>query len=73
MRIVLEEQITEQFVRADMAWELFFRSKTEMPEGHAEYLLPFANLFWDEMDQRAGRLMKAEAREVIVHGFHDII
>jgi len=58
MKIVLDDQVTERSIRADLAWELFFRSKTEMPKGHGEPLLPFANWFWDEMGQRAGRLMK---------------
>src|SRR5260370_3012947 len=58
MKIVLDDQVTEQSVRADLAWELFFNSKTEMPKGHGEPLLPFANWFWDEMGQRAGRLMR---------------
>ncbi len=58
MKIVLDDQVTERSVRADLAWELFFKSKTEMPKGHGEPLLPFANWFWDEMGQRAGRLMK---------------
>ena len=66
MKIVLDEQFTERSVRADLAWELFFRSKTEMPKGHSEPLLPFANWFWDEMGQRAGRLMKLSKGEATV-------
>src|SRR5438067_2456766 len=66
MKIVLDEQFTERSVRADLAWELFFRSKTEMPKGHSEPLLPFANWFWDEMGQRAGRLMKNSKGEATV-------
>src|SRR5256712_3511962 len=66
MKIVLDDQVTERSVRADLAWELFFRSKTEMPKGHGEPLLPFANWFWDEMGQRAGRLMKYSKGEATV-------
>src|SRR5207302_5729525 len=62
MKIVLDDQVTERSVRADLAWELFFNSKTEMPKGHGEPLLPFANWFWDEMGQRAGRLLKYRRR-----------
>src|SRR5207302_7503137 len=58
MKRVDDEGVTGRSVRADLAWELFFRSKAEMPRGHGEPLLPFANWFWDEMGQRAGRLMK---------------
>src|SRR3989449_6942310 len=66
MKIVLDDQVTERSVRADLAWELFFKSKTEMPKGHGEPLLPFANWFWDEMGQRAGRLLKDSKGEATV-------
>ncbi len=66
MKIVLDDQVTERSVRADLAWELFFKSKTEMPKGHGEPLLPFANWFWDEMGQRAGRLLKYSKGEATV-------
>ncbi len=66
MKIVLDDQVTERSVRADLAWELFFNSKTKMPKGHGEPLLPFANWFWDEMGQRAGRLMKYSKGEATV-------
>src|SRR5438128_235611 len=66
MKIVLDDQVTERSVRADLAWELFFNSKTEMPKGHGEPLLPFANWFWDEMGQRAGRLLKYSKGEATV-------
>src|SRR5438876_12305309 len=66
MKIVLDDQVTERSVRADLAWELFFKSKTEMPKGHGELLLPFANWFWDEMGQRAGRLWKLPKGEATV-------
>ncbi len=66
MKIVLDDQVTERSVRADLAWELFFNSKTEMPKGHGEPLLPFANWFWDEMGQRAGRLMRNSKGEATV-------
>jgi len=66
MKIVLDDQVTERSVRADLAWELFFKSKTEMPKGHGEPLLPFVNWFWDEMGQRAGRLLKYSKGEATV-------
>ena len=66
MRIILDEQLTDRSVRADLAWELFFRSKAELPKGHGEPLLPFANWFWGEMGQRAGRLMKYSKGEATV-------
>ena len=56
--------MTEKAVRADLAWELFFRSKTAMPKGHGEPLLPFANWLWDELGKRAGRLNRASKGEV---------
>src|SRR5207247_9821946 len=65
-KIVLDDQITARSVLVDRAWELFFKSKTEMPKGHGEPLLPFANWFWDEMGQRAGRLMKFSKGEATV-------
>jgi hypothetical protein len=54
LKIILDDQVTEKAVRADLAWELFFRSKTAMPKGHGEPLLPFANWLWDELGKRAG-------------------
>jgi len=66
LKIILDDQVTEKAVRADLAWELFFRSKTTMPKGHGEPLLPFANWFWDELGKRAGRLNRASKGEVKV-------
>src|SRR5947209_8633827 len=66
VKIILDDQVTQRSVRADLAWELFFKSKTEMPKGHGEPLLPFANWFWDEMGQRAGRLLKYSKGEATV-------
>src|SRR5437667_10865799 len=66
MKIILDDQVTVRSVRADLALELFCRSKTEMPKGHGEPLLPFANWCWDAMGQRAGRLMKLSKGEATV-------
>jgi hypothetical protein len=54
LKIILDDQVTEKAVRADLAWELFFRSKTAMPKGHGEPLLSFANWFWDELGKKGG-------------------
>ena len=56
MKIILDDQVTEKALGADLAWELFFKSKTAMPKGHGETLLRFANWLWDELGNRAGRL-----------------
>jgi len=64
LKIILDDQVTEKGVRADLAWELFFRSKTAMPKGHGEPLLAFANWFWDELGKRAGRLNRYSKGEV---------
>ena len=61
---MLGDEVAEKAVRADLAWELFFRSKTAMPKGHVEPLLPFANWLWDELGKRAGRLNKYSKGEV---------
>jgi uncharacterized cupin superfamily protein len=66
MKIILDDKVSEKAVRADLAWELFFGSKTSMPKGHGEPLLPFANWFWDELGNRAGRLNKYAKGEVRV-------
>jgi len=47
MRIILDDQVTEKAIRADLAWELFFGTKTALPKGHGDALLPFAQWFWD--------------------------
>lgn len=70
MKIILDEEINEGSLRADLAWELFFGFNSAMPKGHGEPLVPFANWFWDEMGKRAGRLhkySKGEATVVIPH------
>lgn len=66
MRIILDDQATDKAVRADLAWELFFGSKTALPKGHGEPLLPFAEWFWEEMGKRAGRLHRRSKGEVKV-------
>ena len=66
MNIILEDHVSEKVLRADLAWELFFKSKTAMPKGHGETLLPFANWLWDELGKRAGRLNGYSKGEVKV-------
>ena len=56
MKLVLEEGVQEGAIRVDLAWELFFESKTGMPEGHGGRLLPFTNWLWDELGKKAGYL-----------------
>ena len=66
MKIILDDCATDRAIRADLAWELFFGSKTAMPKGHGEPLLPFADWLWDEFGRRAGRLHKYSKGEATV-------
>ena len=55
MKLILEEG-AQSPIRVDLAWEVFFGSKSELPEGHGAWLVPFVNWFWDEVGKRAGNL-----------------
>jgi len=64
MMIILDDQVTDRSLRADLAWELFFKSRTALPKGEGDSLIPFAEWFWDEMGFRAGRLHRYSKGEV---------
>ena len=58
MEIILDDSPSERALRVDLAWELFFESKSSMPKGHGARLLPFTNWLWDELGKKAGNLNK---------------
>lgn len=64
MKLVLEEEAREGAIRVDRAWELFFESKTSIPEGHGSRLIPFTNWLWDELGKKAGYLNKNSREEL---------
>jgi len=64
MKLVLEEGVQEGTIRVDLAWELFFESKTGMPEGHGGRLIPFTNWLWDELGKKAGYLNRNSRGEL---------
>jgi uncharacterized cupin superfamily protein len=66
LKIILQEGAREGALRADLAWELFFDSKSELPHGHGARLLPFANWLWDELGKKAGGMNKNSKGEVAV-------
>ena len=66
MKIVLDDSEREGAVRADLAWELFFKSKTSLPQGHGGALIPFTNWLWDELGNRAGRLVRNAPKELTI-------
>ena len=56
MKLILEEGAKESPIRVDLAWELFFETKTTIPQGHGSRLIPFANWLWGELGKRSGHL-----------------
>ena len=64
MKIILDEAAREGAVRVDLAWELFFGSKSAMPQGHGERLIPLANWLWDELGRKAGNLNRNAGKEL---------
>jgi len=58
VEIILDDSPSERALRVDLAWELFFESKSSMPKGHGARLLPFTNWLWDELGKKAGNLNK---------------
>jgi len=66
MKIILDGAIQEKALRADLAWELFFESKSSLPRGHGARLLPFTNWLWDELGKKAGNLNRNSKRELTV-------
>ena len=66
MKLVLDEGAHEGAVRVDLAWQLFFESKTDIPGGHGARLIPFTSWFWDEIGKRSGNLNKNAKKEVVL-------
>ena len=66
MKLILDDSPREGVIRADLAWELFFRSKTALPQGHGASLLPFTSWLWDELGNRTGRLNKNAPMELTI-------
>jgi mannose-6-phosphate isomerase-like protein (cupin superfamily) len=64
MTLTFEEGADGDAIRVDLAWELFFGSKSAIPEGHGGRLIPFTNWFWDELGKRGGRLNRDARREL---------
>lgn len=66
MKLILQEEPQDRAIRIDRAWELFFESKSKLPESHGERLIPFANWLWDELGRKAGYLNKNAREEAIL-------
>jgi uncharacterized cupin superfamily protein len=64
VKLILEEGATDRALRVDLAWQVFFESKSDIPEGHGAKLIPFTNWFWDEVGKRAGNLNKNARTEL---------
>jgi uncharacterized cupin superfamily protein len=64
MKLILDEEAREGAIRADLAWELFFQSKSGIPEGHGARLIPFTSWLWDELGKKTGYLNKNSAKEL---------
>jgi uncharacterized cupin superfamily protein len=64
MKLILEEGARDGAIRVDLAWELFFGSKSSLPEGHGGRLIPFTNWLWDELGRKAGFLNKYASKEL---------
>jgi uncharacterized cupin superfamily protein len=64
VKFILEEGATDRALRVDLAWPVFFESKSDIPEGHGARLIPFTNWLWDEIGKRAGNLNKNAKTEL---------
>lgn len=64
MKLILDEEAREGAIRADLAWELFFKSKTTFPEGHGVRLIPFTSWLWDEFGRKAGFLNRDSVKDL---------
>jgi len=64
VKLILEEGATDRALRVDLAWPVFFESKSDIPEGHGAKLIPFTNWLWDEIGKRAGNLNKNAKMEL---------
>jgi len=60
----LDEGAREGAIRVDLAWELFFESKSTIPPGHGARLIPFTNWLWDELGKKAGYLNRNSGKEL---------
>ncbi|MDE1852420.1 MAG: cupin domain-containing protein [Thaumarchaeota archaeon] len=64
MKIILDEDVRDSPIRVDLAWEVFFESKSAIPAGHGARLIPFTNWLWDELGKRSGNLNKNAKAEL---------
>src|SRR3989454_12742786 len=64
MKLILQEEPQDRAIRIDRAWELFFGSKSKLPESHGERLIPFAGWLWDELGKKAGYLNRNSVKEL---------
>ncbi len=64
MKLILDEGVREGAIRVDLAWELFFKSKSNLPGGHGARMIPFTNWLWDELGWKAGNLNRDSRREL---------
>ena len=64
MKLFLDESAGEGAIRVDLAWQLFFESKTTIPQGHGGRLIPFASWLWDELGRKTGYLNKNSPKEL---------
>jgi uncharacterized cupin superfamily protein len=64
MKLILEEGAREGAIRVDLAWEVFFDSKSVMPEGHGGRLVPFTVWLWDELGKKSGSLNRNASSEL---------
>ncbi len=64
MKITLDEGAREGAIRVDLAWELFFESKSSIPQGHGARLIPLANWLWDELGKKAGYLNRNSGKQL---------
>jgi len=66
VKLILEEGATDRALRVDLAWPVFFESKSDIPEGHGARLIPFTSWLWDELGKRAGNLNKNARAELTI-------
>jgi uncharacterized cupin superfamily protein len=66
MKLILDDSAREGAIRIDLAWQLFFESKPNLPVGDAARLFPFANWLWEELGRKAGYLNKRSGKELIL-------
>src|SRR5216117_3426356 len=64
MKLILDEEAREGAIRVDRAWELFFETKSGIPEGHGARMIPFTNWLWDELGKKAGYLNRNSGKEL---------